>query len=120
MSHSSSLGVEFLERRQLLSSTYTVHNLVSDGAVHAEFIDKNLVNPWGLVVGPFGVRVADNGSSSSTQYRLPYRGATCTSRGSKGPQQRMRPLPAAQSPLRPRAQPRARTREGTAWSLRLP
>ena len=68
MSNTPSFGVESMERRQLLSSTYGVHNLVSDGAVHADRIDKNLVNPWGLVVGPFGVRVADNGSSSSTQY----------------------------------------------------
>src|SRR5438067_454300 len=68
MSRTLFFGVELLEYRQLLSSAYAVKNLVSDGAVHAEYVDKNLVNPWGLVVSPFGVRVADNGSSSSTQY----------------------------------------------------
>src|SRR6185369_1422564 len=68
MLHTPSPAVENLESRTLLASAYAVHNLVSNGAVHAEFIDKNLVNPWGLVVGPFGIKVADNGTSSSTQY----------------------------------------------------
>src|SRR5438105_1324217 len=68
MSHSASFGAEVLEPRQLLASAYAVDNLVSDGATPARFVDKNLVNPWGLVVGPFGVRVADNGSSSTTAY----------------------------------------------------
>src|SRR5581483_6566558 len=68
MSTASIFSAEVLESRQLFSSTYTVTNLVSDGAVPAAHTDKNLVNPWGLVVGPFGIRVADNGSSSSTAY----------------------------------------------------
>jgi uncharacterized protein (TIGR03118 family) len=68
MSFASIFGAEALESRQFLSSTYTADNLVSDGAVPARFIDKNLVNPWGLSVGPFGIRVSDNGSASSTAY----------------------------------------------------
>jgi uncharacterized protein (TIGR03118 family) len=60
---------ELLEARQFLSAShYKVTNLVSDGAVHAEYIDKNLVNAWGISVGPFGIRIADNGSSMSTAY----------------------------------------------------
>src|SRR5690242_2167481 len=68
MLHSASLGVELLEPCQLLSSVFKVLNLVSNGAVAADHVDKNLVNPWGLVVTPFGIKVADNGSSNSTQY----------------------------------------------------
>jgi len=68
MSRAPFLGAEALEPRQLLASTYAVTNLVSDGAVPAQFVDKNLVNAWGIVVGPFGIRVADNGSSSTTAY----------------------------------------------------
>src|SRR5689334_8344364 len=68
MHRTALFDAEILESRQLLASTYVVTNLVSDGAVPAQYVDKNLVNPWGIVVGPFGIRVADNGSSSSTAY----------------------------------------------------
>jgi uncharacterized protein (TIGR03118 family) len=68
MSRAPLFGAEVLEPRRFLSSSYLVTNLVSDGATPAQFIDKNLVNPWGISVGPFGIRVSDNGSASSTAY----------------------------------------------------
>lgn len=57
-----------LEPRRLFSAGYVVTNLVSDGAVKANFTDKNLVNPWGIVFTDFGMRVADNGMGVSTAY----------------------------------------------------
>lgn len=48
---------------------YQQHNLVSDGAVPADHVDLNLVNPWGIAFNPFGpVWVADNGTGLSTLY----------------------------------------------------
>jgi uncharacterized protein (TIGR03118 family) len=48
---------------------FEVHNLVSDGAVPADFVDHNLVNPWGLAAGPTTFWwVADNGPGLSTLY----------------------------------------------------
>jgi uncharacterized protein (TIGR03118 family) len=62
--------VELLENRQFLSANFfTQHNLVSDGAVPADRIDKNLKNPWGLasdVPGPLWV--ANNGTNTATIY----------------------------------------------------
>ncbi|MGW5464000.1 TIGR03118 family protein [Streptomyces sp. NPDC003996] len=44
-------------------------DLVSDQAGGAELQDGNLVNPWGLVRTPSGaIRVANNGTSTSTVY----------------------------------------------------
>ncbi|MER6063451.1 TIGR03118 family protein [Streptomyces sp. NPDC001792] len=44
-------------------------DLVSDQAGRAELQDGNLVNPWGLVRTPSGaIRVANNGTSTSTVY----------------------------------------------------
>ncbi|WP_433451071.1 TIGR03118 family protein [Streptomyces sp. CA-142005] len=44
-------------------------DLVSDLAGRAELQDENLVNPWGLVRTPSGaIRVANNGTSTSTVY----------------------------------------------------
>ncbi|MBV9866056.1 MAG: TIGR03118 family protein [Abitibacteriaceae bacterium] len=44
-------------------------NLVSDQAGVAARRDANLVNPWGLVVGPSGnLQVADNGTGVATAY----------------------------------------------------
>ncbi len=51
------------------AAVYTVHNLVSDGAVTADHTDPNLKNPWGIVFNPTGpVWVANNGTSTSTLY----------------------------------------------------
>lgn len=48
---------------------YEQHNLVSDGFVHADHTDANLVNAWGLQFNPTGPWwVADNGSGVSTLY----------------------------------------------------
>ncbi|GAC1305719.1 MAG: TIGR03118 family protein [Steroidobacteraceae bacterium] len=48
---------------------YSVHNLVSDGAVPADHIDPNLKNPWGLVFGPTSPSwIANNGTGTSTLY----------------------------------------------------
>jgi len=50
-------------------NAYTQHNLVSDGAVHADHTDPNLVNAWGLVFNPRSdIWVADAGSGVSTLY----------------------------------------------------
>src|SRR5438105_12301025 len=48
---------------------YTVHNLVSDGAVPADHTDPNLVNAWGIAASstsPWWVN--DNGTDVSTLY----------------------------------------------------
>jgi uncharacterized protein (TIGR03118 family) len=51
------------------TNTYTVHNLVSDGNVPADFTDANLVNAWGLVASSTSPWwVADNGTGLSTLY----------------------------------------------------
>jgi uncharacterized protein (TIGR03118 family) len=49
--------------------TYTVTNLVSDGAVPAQRTDPNLVNAWGLTAAATSPWwVANNGSGTSTLY----------------------------------------------------
>jgi len=54
---------------QAVDNVYRQHNLVSDGAVQADFTDTNLVNAWGIAFNPTGVVwVADNGSGVSTLY----------------------------------------------------
>jgi uncharacterized protein (TIGR03118 family) len=54
---------------QAVDNVYEQHNLVSDGAVHADFTDANLVNAWGIAFNPTGVDwVADNGTGVSTLY----------------------------------------------------
>lgn len=48
---------------------YQQHNLVSDGFVHADHLDPNLVNAWGIAFNPFGPAwIADNGTGVSTLY----------------------------------------------------
>lgn len=48
---------------------YLQHNLVSDGAVAADHVDPNLVNPWGLAFNPAAADwVANNGTGTSTLY----------------------------------------------------
>jgi len=51
------------------SRFYTVHNLVSDGAVPADHMDPDLVNPWGVAASPTSpIWVADNGTGVATIY----------------------------------------------------
>ena len=48
---------------------YTQHNLVSDGAVPADHVDADLVNPWGLAASSTSPWwVSDNGTGKSTLY----------------------------------------------------
>ena len=50
-------------------SSYSVHNLVSDGSVRADHTDAQLVNPWGIAFNPNAVVwIADNGTGLSTFY----------------------------------------------------
>lgn len=49
------------------SFAYTQHNLVSDGAIPADHIDANLINPWGLAFGvtsPVWISNAETGKST--------------------------------------------------------
>lgn len=51
------------------SGAYTVRALVSDGSVAAATIDRNLINPWGIVFAPDSpVWVANNATSTATLY----------------------------------------------------
>jgi uncharacterized protein (TIGR03118 family) len=53
----------------LSSSSYAVHNLVSDGGVPADHTDPDLINPWGLVFNPTAVAwVSDAETGVSTLY----------------------------------------------------
>jgi uncharacterized protein (TIGR03118 family) len=48
---------------------YSVHALVSDGALAADHVDPSLRNSWGIVFNPNGaVWVADNKTNTSTLY----------------------------------------------------
>ena len=50
-------------------SAYAITNLVSDGAVPADSVDKDLKNPWGIAFDPLGPTwLADNGTNLSTLY----------------------------------------------------
>ena len=51
------------------SSAYAITNLVSDGAVPADSVDKDLKNPWGIAFDPLGPTwLSDNGTNLSTLY----------------------------------------------------
>ena len=51
------------------SRSYSVHPLVSDGALPADHMDASLRNAWGIVFNPNGaVWVADNKTNTSTLY----------------------------------------------------
>jgi uncharacterized protein (TIGR03118 family) len=51
------------------ADTYSWENFQSDIAGVAAHVDPNLVNPWGMAVGPTGVIwVSDNGTGVSTLY----------------------------------------------------
>lgn len=51
------------------SDSFQQNNLVSDGAVPADFTDPKLVNPWGVSFSPTGpFWVSDNGTGFATLY----------------------------------------------------
>jgi uncharacterized protein (TIGR03118 family) len=51
------------------ADTYSWENFQSDIPGVAEHVDENLVNPWGMAVGPTGIIwVSDNGTGVSTLY----------------------------------------------------
>lgn len=62
--------LQSLEARQVLSSGYLQTNLVSDQAGAALIRDLNLVDPWGIGLGPSGggFWVADHGSGKASIY----------------------------------------------------
>src|SRR5262245_58084661 len=64
--------LELLEGRCVpaVTGAYAVTNLVSDEPGQAALLDPNLVNPWGLSLGPTGGNfwVSDNGTGVSTLY----------------------------------------------------
>ena len=67
---SRSLEIEPLEPRQVLSTSYLVHDLVSDQPGVAPILDPNLVNGWGVALSPTagGFWVSSNGKDISTIY----------------------------------------------------
>ncbi|HZL37374.1 MAG TPA: TIGR03118 family protein [Tepidisphaeraceae bacterium] len=70
------VSVERLEGRLLmhgghhgLDAFVTQTNLVSDGFVAAQNVDKNLINPWGVAFGPTSpFWISDNNSGLATLY----------------------------------------------------
>src|SRR5262245_9074582 len=61
-------SLETLENRLALSTSYLVHDLVSDQQGVAPITDPNLVNAWGIAVGPATMWVSSNGQDLSTIY----------------------------------------------------
>lgn len=62
-------GRAMASTRAKARNLYAVIPLVSDGFEPAPAVDRNLVNPWGLAVGPVGpLWVSDNGTDKSTLY----------------------------------------------------
>jgi len=60
---------EPLESRLMFSTQFVQTNLVSDGAVPAQHIDPNLINPWGVSFSPTSsFWISDNGASVATLY----------------------------------------------------
>jgi uncharacterized protein (TIGR03118 family) len=67
-SRSLRLQLEELEGRIVPSTTFTQTNLVSDQPGVAPITDPNLVNAWGIAIGPVTAWVSANGSDVSTVY----------------------------------------------------
>jgi uncharacterized protein (TIGR03118 family) len=67
--------IELLEARCVLSTSYLVHDLVSDQQGVAPITDPNLVNAWGIAVGPQAMWVSSNGKDLSTVYTGDVAGA---------------------------------------------
>lgn len=64
---------ESLEERRLLSAGYVQTNLISDIPALARFTDPNLINPWGVSLGPGGsVQLANNDTGVVTAHDGDY------------------------------------------------
>lgn len=62
-------GSSTQKSNSVVTNGYSNHILVSDGAVAADHVDKNLLNPWGIAFEQSGpVWVANNKSQTSTLY----------------------------------------------------
>jgi uncharacterized protein (TIGR03118 family) len=61
-------GFEALEARLALSTSYLVHDLVSDQPGFAPITDPSLVNAWGIAIGPVTMWVSSNEKDLSTVY----------------------------------------------------
>src|SRR5262245_21375394 len=61
-------GLERLETRTVFSTSYLVHDLVSDQPGVAPITDPNLVNAWGIAIGPVTMWVSSNEKDLSTIY----------------------------------------------------
>lgn len=59
---------EALEARLVLSTSYLAHDLVSDQPGVAPVTDPNLLNAWGIAVGPVTMWVSSNHHDLSTVY----------------------------------------------------
>src|SRR6266542_3825694 len=61
--------IEMLELRQLLSTTFTQTNLVSDLPGLAQLTDPILVNPWGIALGTnSGLWISENGTGKAETF----------------------------------------------------
>lgn len=64
-----SLGIPREASTEPRGNVYLLHTLVSDLPAHAERLDPNLVNPWGIAYGPGGpFWISGNGTGVSTLY----------------------------------------------------
>lgn len=74
------LFLEALEERSLLAAGFVQTNLVSDLPGLARLTDPNLVNPWGISLGPTGgnIWVSDNATGVTTLYRGDVNGTPLT------------------------------------------
>jgi uncharacterized protein (TIGR03118 family) len=59
---------ECMELRCVLSTSYLLHDLVSDQPGVAPITDPHLVNAWGIAIGPKTMWVSANGQDLSTVY----------------------------------------------------
>lgn len=51
------------------TSDYVAHYLVSDGALAADYVDTNLIDPWGIIFAPNSpVLVINKGTQTGTMY----------------------------------------------------
>ncbi len=68
-SGSFSVSTTIQQGSAVVSSSFTATNLISDGAVPADHLDADLVNPWGLVApNPGDFRDGNNGTGTATVF----------------------------------------------------
>lgn len=61
----------FAQEHHEQENEYNQVNLVSNGYVQAKVIDKNLVNPWGMIASPTSpVWISNQGTNTSTVYTV--------------------------------------------------